>query len=188
MNRVRHIVGIALLTLTFTLPATAQSPTPGAVQRLTVITLSLQVGNTEKEARQVTYTPPPGWYVRSHRVDCTRKTGNSSYAVATVPQNWGWSSEEKVEASYRALMELATRSGQPALHARFVAEKEQMLLELRRVRATHHALVVDATVRGEGFLRAAGGLDLTVTAELVFMGTDETLERTLAQHRATLGK
>jgi hypothetical protein len=160
----------------------------GDVQRLTVISLSLQVGSTEKESRQVTYSPPPGWYVRSHHVDCTRKTGNSSYTVATVPQNWVWASEEKVEESYRTLMDLASKAGNHGLHARFALEREQTLLELRKVRATHHALVVDATARGEGFLRATGGLDLTVTAELVFVGTDETWERAVAQLRGQLAK
>ena len=64
--------------------APAQTPQPGEVQWLTVITISLQVGSTEKETRQVTYTPPPGWYVRSHRVDCTRKYGHASFSVTTT--------------------------------------------------------------------------------------------------------
>jgi len=166
----------------------AQTPTepnrPGDVQRLTVITLSLQVGSTEKESRQVTYTPPPGWYVRSHRVNCSRKVGNSSYSVATVPQNWAWASEEKVEESYKTLMELAARAGHHGLQARFAQEREQVLTELHRVRSTHHALVLDATARGEGYFRNGGGLDLIVTAELVFLGTNESLERMVARHTA----
>jgi hypothetical protein len=48
--------------------------------------------------------------------------------------------------------------------------------------------VVDATAKGEGFLRSGGGLDLTVTAELVFVGTDRSLDRAIARHRARLAK
>src|SRR4051812_47038410 len=92
------VLGIALATSS---PALARPPRPGEVQRLVVVTLSLQVGGTEKDSRHVTYTPPPGWYVRSHHVDCTRKTGNSSFSVATVPQDWAWASAAKVEESYR---------------------------------------------------------------------------------------
>ena len=35
------------------------APTPGDVQRLVVVTLSMQVGGTEKETRHVTYTLRP---------------------------------------------------------------------------------------------------------------------------------
>lgn len=161
------------------------SPQPGEVQRLTVITISLQVGSTEKESKRVTYTPPPGWYVRSHNVDCTRKTGNSSYTVTTVPRDWGWSSEDRVRESYSTLIDLAGKSGNAGLKAKFAMQRDQTLTELRKVRSTHHALVVDATAKGEGFLRSSGGLELTVTAELVFIGTDESLTRKVAEHRAS---
>src|SRR4051794_4715935 len=39
----------------------------GDVQTVTVITISMAVGSTEHEVKRVTYAPPPGWYVRSHR-------------------------------------------------------------------------------------------------------------------------
>ena len=51
-------------------PCLAPAPRVGEVQRLTVITVSMQVGWTEKETKRVTYTPPPGWYVRGHAVQC----------------------------------------------------------------------------------------------------------------------
>ncbi len=164
----------------------ADEPKRGDVQRLQVITLSMQVGSVEKESRQVTYTPPPGWYVRSHTVDCIRKYGNSSYTVATVPQNWGWLSEEKIVDSYKTLIELAARAKDMALQTKFAHERDAMLSELHKVRATHHALVVDATARGEGWLRGGGGLQLTVTAELVYVGTEEDLGRAVERHRSQL--
>jgi hypothetical protein len=169
-------------------PAPGRPPRPGEVQRVVVVTVALQVGSTEKETRHVTYTPPPGWYVRSHRVDCTRRTGNSSFSVTTVPQEWGWASAEKVEESYRTLIDLAARAGNRGLQTRFDLERRQTLGEVRKVRATHHALVLDATARGEGFLRAGGSLELTVTAELVFVGTNQSLDRTIARHKASLAR
>jgi hypothetical protein len=153
-------------------PGWAGSPSPhhGEVQRLTVITLSLQVGSTEKESKRVTYTPPPGWYVRSHSVECTRKSGNSSYSVSTVPRDWSWSSEDRLRESYSTLIDLAGQSGNEGLKAKYALQRDQTLSELRKVRSTHHALVVEATAKGEGFLRSGGGLELTVTAELVYIG------------------
>lgn len=190
-NPRRVLLGALVAVLLLSTPTQAHPqtpPRPGDVQRLVVITLSLQVGSTEKDARQVTYSPPPGWYVRSHRVDVTRRLGNSSYSVSTVPQNWAWMSEDKVTEAYKSLIELAAQTGQQGLQAKFAQEREQTLLEIRRVRANHHALVLDAVARGEGFLRSSGGLDLTVTAELVFLGTEETIECLIAGHRAKLGK
>jgi len=105
-----------------------------------------------------------------------------------VPRNWGWVSEEKVEDSYKALLDLAGKAGNPVLQAKFALERERALRELRKVRATHHALVVDASARGEGFLRSGGGLELTVTAELVFVGTDASLDEAVARHRTHLEK
>jgi hypothetical protein len=158
----------------------------GEVQRLKAITISLRVGSTEKESKQVTYTPPPGWYVRSHSVNCTARYGPSSFAVNTVPRDWDWLSEEKVKESYKYLIELAGKANKSGLQAKFALERDALLEELRRVRATHHALVVDATARGEGFLRGGGGLELTVTAELVYLGTEESLKQLAAQHQASL--
>jgi hypothetical protein len=172
--------------------AGGQPPRPGDVQRLDVVSVSLQVGSTEKESRQVTYTPPPGWYVCGHSVRCTAKRGNSSYSVATVPRNWSWLSEEQVKESYKVLIDLAGKchSGpavEPSeLQAKFALERDALLRGLRRVRATHHALVVEATARGEGFLRGGGCVELTVTAELIYVGTKESLEEATSRRRAAL--
>jgi hypothetical protein len=176
------------LALALTTSVQAQAPRPGEVQRLTVITISMQAGSTEKERKRVTYTPPPGWYVRSHRVHCTKKTGHSSFSVATVPQDWGWASEEKVEESYKTLIELAAKARDHGLQARLAVEKGKVLGELRKVRSSHHALVVDATAKGEGFLRSNGIIELTVSAEMVFIGTDDTLYEAAARHCKTLSK
>jgi hypothetical protein len=178
-------LGAGLLASALALPglARAEAPRMGDVQRLKVITIAMNVGSTEKETKQVTYTPPPGWYVRSHSVHCARRFGHSSFSVNTVPQDWNWLSEEKVRESYRLLIEGAARANEAGLQSRFGQERDAVLSELRRVRSTHHALVVEATARGEGFLRGGGGIELTVTAELVYLGTDESWARATPRPR-----
>jgi hypothetical protein len=183
-RRFRMVV-LLLLAWTAT-PAAGQVPKPGQVERLKVITISLSVGSTEKEVKQVTYSPPPGWYVRSHSVDCTSKRGNSSFAVNTVPQNWSWLSEEKVSETWKVLIDLAGKAHGADLQAKFSMERDALLSQLRQARSSHHALVVDATARGEGFLRGGGGIELTVTAEMVYVGTEEQMRKTIEQHRAKL--
>ena len=133
----------------------AQAPQVGDVQRLTAITISITVGSTEKETKKVSYTPPPGWYLRSHSVDCTKKAGNSSFSVNTVPQDWAFVSEDHGKESYKTLIDLAGEVKTAGLKAQFVAEQDQLLAEIRNVRSAHHALVVDATARGRASFGAA---------------------------------
>ncbi len=179
-NRVARQVPFfaALLgTLGFSALAQAQQPQPGDVQTVQVITLAMHVGSTEKETRQVTYAPPPGWYIRSHAVQCTTRSGNSSFSVGTVPRDWDWLSEDKVKESYRALLDLAGKAADHGVQAKIIQERDAWLRQLHHVRSTHHALIVDATARGEGFLRNGGVIELTVTAELVYVGTEDDLQR-----------
>jgi hypothetical protein len=166
--------------------ARAQVPQVGEVWWVKAVTLSLRVGSTEKESKLVTYTPPPGWYVRSHWVDCTGRTGRSSFSVHTVPHDWAWLSEEEVKESSKALGELAGKSHGVGLSVKLALEQEALLRGARRVRSTHHALVVDATARGEGLLGRGGCIELTVSVELIYLGTDENLRRAALPHRAKL--
>lgn len=163
-------------------PCLAQTGAPrvGEVQRLTVITISMQVGSTEKETKRVSYTPPPGWYVRGHSVQCT-EAGHSSFTVNTIPRDWTFVSEDHVTESYKRLLDLAAKAQDAGLKAKLAMEQEQTLIEVRKGRSSHHSLVVEATAKGEGFLRAGGSIQLTVTADLVYVGTRESLAKTVAQ-------
>src|SRR5438270_1169840 len=137
----------ALLATVLGAPAQARAQVPrvGEVRWVKAVTLSLRVGSTEKECKQVTYAPPPGWYVRSHWVHCTARQGCSSFSVNTVSRDWAWLSEEQVRETYKALGELAAKSHGAALQAKLALEQETLLRGVRQVRSTHHALVVDAT-------------------------------------------
>lgn len=184
----RSHVGLNVTSLALALvgagPTAAQSPPVGTVQITRVITISLQVGSTEKESRHVTYSPPPGWYVRSHRVDILAKVGPASYAVNTVPEDWSWLTEDNVRESYRTLLEMAGQARGQQLQSKYALERDALLMELSQVRSAHHALVVDATARGEGFLRRGGRLEMSVVAELVYVGTQETLQQRVSQAKA----
>src|SRR6516164_7413061 len=102
MNGITAAAGLLAALLACAATARAQVPHLGDVQRLPVITIALQAGSTGVETKKVTYTPPPGWYVRSHAVVCTARTGNSSYSVNTVPQHWATFNEAKIKESYRS--------------------------------------------------------------------------------------
>ena len=172
-----HVVGLRATILWAVLvlvgPAQAQDPRVGEVRQVRAVTLSVRAGSTEKETRRATYTPPPGWYIRSHAVNCTTRCGHTSFSVSTVPQGWGLRTEEELRESYKVLIDLAGKSHGPGLQAKFALERDALLRGLRQARATHHALVVEATAAGEGFLRGGSCIELTVTAELVYLGTDE---------------
>jgi hypothetical protein len=174
MSRLPRIA-FALLTAAMLAPAPAATATipPGTVQTLPVLTVSLNVGSTEKEVRRVVYSPPPGWHIRSHRVECTSKTGLASYTVNTVPADWAWSSDDSSAEAAKAKAAAAAQAHGVGGQAQAVSESRKVTAEHQRTSASHHALVVDATARGSGFLRAGAGLELTVYAELVYVGLEK---------------
>ena len=182
-RRISSVAAAALVLGFLTSTSAAEAPRLGDVQKLKVITISMQVSSTEKESKQVTYTPPPGWYVRSHYVECTAKSGNSSYSVHTLPQNWKWLSEDRINDSYKLHIDLAAQAQNVGLQAKLAQERARMMGELHRVRSTHHALVVEATAKGEGFWKGGGTLQLSVFADLVYVGTNDSLESLIALHR-----
>ena len=148
-----------------------------------VITISLSVGSTGKEVKRVTYAPPPGWYVRAHRVEIKEKTGLSSFTVNTLPRDWSYLSEEQVRDTYKGLLELAAKAQNIALGTKLAAEEERNVSEVRKARSSHHALIVEATVKGEGLFRSGGSIYMTVVADLVFVGTPEDISREAKEHR-----
>lgn len=179
---------LSLLALSLVVHASDETKKPrpprcGEIKSLPVITISLNVGSTGREVKRVTYAPPPGWYVRGHRVETKEKTGLSSFTVNTLPREWSYLSEEQVKETYRGLLELAVKAQNMALGARLAAEEERTLAEVRKARSSHHVLIVDATVKGEGLFRSGGSLYLTVIADLVFVGTPEDIAQAAREHK-----
>ena len=172
MNRLPRI-SYALLAAAMLSPPAFSQVSPGTVQTVPVITLSLNVGNMEKEVRRVVYAPPPGWHIRSHRVECPTKSGLASYTVNTVPADWTWSS---VDAATEA-GKISAAGGMQAHgfggEAKFVSESRKMTVERQRTTVSHHALVVEAAAHGSGFLGKGAALELTVYAELVYVGAEK---------------
>jgi len=170
----------ALLAAAALAPAPPAAPVPvGTTQTVPVITVSLAVGSTEKETRRVVYAPPPGWHIRSHRVECTARTGLTSYAVNTVPAEWAWSSDAETADAAKARLAAAAQAHGVGGRAGAVTESRKVSAEHQRTTASHHALVVEATAHGSGFLGRGAALELTVYAELVYVGPDPPPARPL---------
>ena len=152
------------------LAAADDAPPPGTTMTLPVLSVSISVGGSGREVKRAVYAPPPGWYVRSHRVITTQKTGSVTYAVNTVPAGWAWRAEELSSATDRA-------SGSATLAAYKVSAGGQGVLEqfgttsgLQANASSHHLLVVDVAARGPGLWRGESGVELTVVADLVYLG------------------
>ena len=187
MRKILPIAFISLFAMSFLAYAGEEKKCPGPrcgeMKSVPVITISLSVGSTGKELKQVTYAPPPGWYVRAHRVEIKEKTGLSSFTVNTIPREWSYVTEDHVRDTYRGLLDLAAKAQNYVLGTRLAAEEERTLAEVRKARSSHHALIVEATVRGEGLFRSGGSLYMTVFADLVFVGTPEDVAREAKEHR-----
>lgn len=143
------------------------------VQVRQVISVVLNVPSSGKESKRVLYSPPPGWYIRSHRVALTKKQGLASFTVTTVPAHWASSSEE-ISGDKAALNGEAdfSMSFWRAAKTKVAATKERNSGERQTQSFSHHALVVEATAQGGGFLRSGAAIELTVTAEMVYIGKD----------------
>lgn len=167
----RLAVVLVLGGLTPPARALAEQPEVGTVRELPVVSVSLAVGSTEKETKRAVYAPPPGWYVRSHRVVAANKTGSVTYSVGTVPAGWSWVSDERAAASGRVngSAKLSLPNGLGA--GGDVAGSQDAAVAGRQVTtASHHVLVVDVTAKGAGLWQGGGGVDLTVIAEVVYLG------------------
>jgi hypothetical protein len=169
-DRLSVLVVPAILLVTG--PAVAREPIPGEVRTCQVVSVALSVGSLEKDAKRIVYAPPPGWYIRGHTVECKNKVGAASYAVNTVPADWSWDASEtswdemKVRGSATATAKGVTTPVQAGGSYRV----EKASGEQVRRAASHHALVVEATAKGTGLLGSGAGLELTITADLVYVG------------------
>ena len=99
--------GLALTCLALTSwPAWSAGPEPalaiGTVQRVPAVSVSLAVGSTDRETKRVVYSPPPGWYIRSHHVELGDRTGLASYSVSTLAAGWQYKSSEREGGATRS--------------------------------------------------------------------------------------
>ena len=168
-------LSLAVVALSGGIPspsAAADDPPPaiGTVQTVPVVSVALEVGSTEKESKRVVYAPPPGWYVRSHRVECGHRHGLASYTVSTVPAGWKWSSDEAAADAARAKLTAAGGTHVARFGGDAAAEWDESAAARQRTLASHHSLVVDVSARGAGLWRGGGGIELTVVAEMVYVG------------------
>jgi hypothetical protein len=162
------VLTLACLLLPTT--AAAQPPKLGDVQKLSVVSVSLQSTGTREELKRVTYTPPPGWHVRSHEVRCTLRRGTTSYSVGTVPADWSSTAGERTGESFRRLADVTAEAPGTGAGAKLRCEGVRDRSQNRADSSSHHALVVEAAVKGGGLFAGSAALDLTVVAELIFVG------------------
>lgn len=158
-------------------PATAnptdpksEGPKPGTVRVLPVLSVSLAVGGTERDAKRAVYSPPPGWYVRSHRVHVTSRHGNVTYAVSTMPAGFDWRTDEQAASAGKSSAAGTVSAYKVSGGGQLATARDATAAEHQTVAASHHVLVIDVAARGAGFLQSGSGIDLTVVAEMVYLG------------------
>ncbi|MBN9121540.1 MAG: hypothetical protein J0I06_20725 [Planctomycetes bacterium] len=148
----------------------AGAPPVGTVQTLPVLSVSLAVGSTGRETKRAVYAPPPGWYVRSHRVVVTNKYGSVAYAVSTVPAGWDWRADEEAASAGRSNTAGTVSAYKVQGGGQLATSRELSAADHHAVASSHHLLVIDAAARGCGFLQSGSGVELTVVAEMVYLG------------------
>jgi hypothetical protein len=163
-----------LLALAIVAPATAappQAPPPvGTVMCLPVLSVSVAAGGTERETRRAVYAPPPGWYVRSHKVIAANKYGTVTYAVSTVPAGWDWKAEEQAASVGKSGAAGTVSAYKVSAGGQLATAREATAADHSAVASSHHLLVLEVAARGAGFLQSGSGVELTVVAEMVYLG------------------
>jgi hypothetical protein len=165
----RYVLVPALFTAG---PAHADEPSPYTVRTLPVVSVSLAVGSTERESKRVVYAPPPGWYVRSHRVVTEGKHGVVTYTVNTIPAGWKWLSDERSRAANRSGAEAMVSTLQSWAGGRAAVSSNTSSAGRQASTSSHHVLVVDVSARGEGLFGSGGGVELILYAEMVYIGDE----------------
>jgi hypothetical protein len=151
-------------------PAPASPPPRGTVQTLPVLSVSLSVGSTGHETKRAVYAPPPGWHVRSHRVVVASKYGTVTYAVSTVPAGWDWKADEQAASAGKSSAGGAVSAYKFSGGGQLATSRDANATDHQAVASSHHLLVIDVTARGGGFLQSGSGVELTVLAEMVYLG------------------
>jgi hypothetical protein len=162
---------LALLAVLVAAPlGRADDPPVGTTLTLPVVSVSISVGGTDRDAKRAVYAPPPGWYVRSHRIVASRQRGSVSYAVNTVPAGWAWRAEEQAAAGARSSAAATLIAYQVSAGGQAAAARSTVASELQANASSHHLLVVDVAARGPGLWWGESGVELTVVADLVYLG------------------
>ncbi|MBN9519299.1 hypothetical protein J0H58_12375 [bacterium] len=153
-------------------PALATDPPAvGTVRELPVVSVSLAVGSTDRDTKRVVYAPPPGWYVRSHKVRVSHRAGTVTYSVSTVPAGWNWTNDERAAASGRASGSVGvTLPGVVPAGGQAAGAHESAVTGRQANTSSHHVLVVDVSARAAGLCQGGAALDLTIVAEMVYLG------------------
>jgi hypothetical protein len=167
---VRRLLALAALTLTT--EARGDDPAPGTARTMPVVSVAVSVGSLDRETKRVVYAPPPGWYVRSHRVVTANKHGAVTYAVNTVPSGWNWFTDERTSASSKADLLAAVATPTAWYGGRAASAQDAATAGRQASTSSHHLLVVEVTARGAGLFLGGAGAELTVYAEMVYLGPD----------------
>jgi hypothetical protein len=152
-------------------PTRAADDTPvGTTLTIPVVSVSVAAGSTGRESKRAVYAPPPGWYVRSHRVVVTQRHGAVSYAVNTVPAGWAWRAEEQAAAEGKSSAAAGFSAYKVSAGGQAAASHSASASGLQANASSHHLLVVDVAARGPGLWQGESGIELTVVGELVYLG------------------
>jgi hypothetical protein len=161
--------------------ASADPPRTGDLISVQVITISVHAGGFDRDTKTASYTPPAGWYVRSHSITQLEHRGNTSFAVSTFPGGWLGGLAEDAAGSAQNSVEAAARFREVGVEAKLKHDQKSANRDLRDSHYSHHALIVEATAQGAGYFRPTSGLELVVTADLIYMGADSPQARPVLQ-------
>ena len=98
------------------------------------------------------------------------KYGTVTYAVSTVPAGWDWKADEQAASAGKSSAGGAVSAYKFSGGGQLATSRDANATDHQAVASSHHLLVIDVTARGGGFLQSGSGVELTVLAEMVYLG------------------
>jgi hypothetical protein len=142
-----------------------------AISRFRVVA-AWQGINNPTQTRTTYYTPPPGWFVLSNRVE-VHASNNGSRAVGVIGGGLNVISESDARYVYDSAIDFAGETLKDfSLKAKLEQKQNQHLNEIRRVQSNMNTIeaTISATPHGNMFDRKRGWEEISVHAEIVRLG------------------
>ena len=111
------------------------------------------------------------WDLAAPAISSTVLPGLSSRALSPADSaGWAWRAVEQTAAEGRSAAAATVAAYKVSAGGQAALARSATAAGLQSSASSHHALVLEVSARGPGLWRGESGVDLTVVAELVYLG------------------
>ena len=154
----------------------------GEVEKVTAIshfrvTASWDGSRAKTEQDDSIYTPPPGFVIKQIEV-IVHSSNNGSISVDVIGGGLELITEEILDSAYDEAFEIALRNNDKELEGKLKDKKEYHSRELQKYSSNMNVLKahIKASAHGSTIDRKRGWQEISVIAEIMYLGTNDKNE------------